>query len=277
MLSHALVCLAATFAAAESPNVDEIVRNAISREVRNQRKLTDYTWEQVSVVKSLSNDAALKKTETKVTEHFNIDGSSYKKVIEKDGKPLSSSEARKEQEKMDKEIAKRKNESAAQRQKRMDDERKERDEAVKFREELMHAFTFHIEGEDKVNGFTAWRIGSEPRMDFKPKSRDGKMLSKVHGRIWVEKTTGEWLKFEVETLEKLTFGGFLATVAPGATIAAQQMRVNDELWHPEWFKVHLNARALWKKFNADAESTFRNFRKFQAESRIVDVTEVEKK
>ena len=138
----------------------------------------------------------------------------------------------------------------------------------------MRAFTFRIEGEEKVNAFTAWRIAGDPRSDFQPKSRDGKMLSKIRGRIWVDKTTGDWLKFDVETLDKITFGGFLASVAPGATISAQQMRVNEELWHPEWVRVKVNARALWKKINADAETSYRNFRKFQVESRIVDTAEI---
>lgn len=267
------------FAAAEpvspAPNVDEIVRNAINREIGHQRRLANYTWEQKSTIRSLSNSAELRKTETRVTEHFNIDGTSYRKVIERDGKPLSAADARKEQERMDREIAKRKSESASDRQKRIDHERKEQEEAIRFREEVMRAFAFRIEGEEKVNAFTAWRIAGDPRPDFRAKSRDGKMLSKIRGRIWVDQKTGDWLKFDVETLDKITFGGFLASVAPGATISAQQMRVNEELWHPEWVRVKLNARALWKKINADVETSFRNFRKFQVESRIVDTAEIQ--
>jgi hypothetical protein len=257
-------------------NVDEMVKKAIDREIHNQRKLANYTWETRSVTDMLSNSAELKKKEVRVHENFNIDGTSYRKLIEKDGKPLSASDARKEQEKMDKEIAKRKAESPSQRRKRQDAEKKELEEGIKFREEVMKAFTFRLEGQEKVNGFSAWRIAGDPRADFKPKSRDGKMLAKIRGRIWVEQASGEWLKFEVETLDKITFGAFLASVAPGAKISAQQMRVNEELWHPEWMRVRLNARALWKKINADMEQTYRNFRKFQTESRIVEVSEVEK-
>jgi hypothetical protein len=53
------------------------------------------------------------------------------------------------------------------------------------------------------------------------------------------------------------------------------MRVNEELWHPEWVRVRINARALWKKINADAETSYRNFRKFQVESRILDTAEIQ--
>ena len=276
MLLDLLVVLTSAVAATvdATPDVNDLVRKAISREVGHQHRLANYTWQE-KIVRNIGDSK--KKPEARVFEHFNIDGTSYRKLIEKDGKPLSDAGARKEQDKMDKEIARRGNEGSSQRKKRIEAQRKDGEEAIQFREEVMKAFTFRIEGEEKVNGYSAWRIAGDPRPDFKPKSREGRMLSKIRGRIWVEKVSNEWLKFDVVTLEKITFGGFIATIAPGATIAAQQMRVNEELWHPEWMRVRLNARALWKKLNAEIEQTYQGFRKFQAESRILEVSEVEKK
>ena len=272
-MSLAILAMLGVAATAE-PDVNDLVRKAIDREIGHQRKLADYTWQELEVSNQVDGK---RKRETKVWDHTNIDGTSYRKLIEKDGKPLSAREARKEQEKMDKEIARRKNESASQRGKRVDAERKEQEEAIKFREEVMKAFAFRIEGEEKINGFTAWRVAGEPRRDFQPKSRDGKMLTKIRGKIWIDKQTNEWLRFDVVTIDKITFGGFIAALQPGARIVAQQMRVNDELWHPEWMRVRLDARALWKKMNAEIETTYRSFRKFQTESRILEVSEVEKK
>ncbi len=251
-------------AAAAPPDARDIVKIAIDREIHNQRQLANYTWQEESVVRV---DGHVKK---KVKEHFSIDGSNYSKLAEKDGRPLPDAEARKEQAKMDKEIARRKNESPSQRDKRLAAERKEVAEGIKFREDVLRAFDFKIEGEDVVNGFKAWRIAGTRRVDFKPKSRDGKMLAKLRGHLWVHQESNEWLKFDVETLEKLTFGAFLATVAPGAHISSQQMRVNESLWHPEWMRVTLQGRALWKKIDFDMEDRYRNFRKFQTESRIVE-------
>jgi hypothetical protein len=271
MISCAILCLLLT--AAAEPDANEIVRKAIGREVGHRLRLANYTWQERRVTKESSG---AKPPETRVWDHFNIDGTSYRKLIEKDGKPLPPNDARKEQEKMDQEMARRRNETESQRSKRLDAERKELDESIRFREEVMKAFTFRLEGDDKVNGFNAWRIAADPRAGFQPKSRQGSILSKIQGRIWVDKQSNEWLKFEMRTLEKISFAGFIATIAPGAVIAAQQMRVNDELWHPEWTRIKLNARALWKRLDGDIEQTYRNFRKFQAESRILEVSEVEK-
>ena len=268
-----LAAILLTLAADAAPDVNDLVRKAIDREVLHQRQLANYTWQQ----RTVSNETdGKRKQQARLWDVFNVDGTSYRKLLEKDGKPLSEADARKEQGKMDKEIARRKNESASQRRKRVEAERKELEEGIKFREEVMKAFAFRIEGEEKVNGYAAWRVAGDPRAGFQPKSREGKILNKIKGRIWIEKQSNEWLKFDVVTLDKITFGGFIAAVQPGATMMAQQMRVNDELWHPEWFRLKLNARALWKKMNAEVEQTYRNFRKFQTESRILDVSEVDK-
>lgn len=252
----------------------EIVRKSLDREIDHQRKLANYTWETVSVERELEKNGKVKKTEVKVHENLNIDGTSYRRLIEENGKPLSAEKARKEQEKMDKEIAKRKNETESQRKKRLNDERKEREEAIKFRREVMDAFDFKLEGEEKVNGLLCWRIAGERKPGFKSKTREGSWLAKMHGKIWVEKQTSEWMRFEVETLEKIRMLGFVATLNPGAVIQVQQMRVNDELWHPQNAKIKINARALWKSFNGDGDVSWRNFRKFQTESTLVAAEEI---
>jgi hypothetical protein len=261
----AVFALPLALALAATPDVREIVKIAIDREIHNKRQLANYTWQEATMVKIDGKPA-----KNKVRDHFYIDGSTYTKLVEKDGRPLPNTEAGKEQAKMDKEIAKRRSESPSQRNKRLAEERKEEAEGIQFREDVMRAFDFQMEGEELVNGFKAWRIAGTRRADFKPKSRDGKMLAKIRGQIWVHQESNEWLKFEVVTLDKVTFGAFLASVAPGARISSQQMRVNESLWHPEWMRVSLQGRALWKKLGFEMEDRYRNFRKFQTESRLVE-------
>ncbi|MCC6538778.1 MAG: hypothetical protein IT162_14580, partial [Bryobacterales bacterium] len=137
-------------------------------------------------------------------------------------------------------------------------------------EEVLRAFDFKLEGEETVAGAAAWRVAGTPRPGFKPTSRDGKVLPKLRGHLWIAQQSGEWVKFEIETLDKITFGAFLASVAKGARISAEQMRVNEELWHPRVERIRLDARALFFKFNAEIENTYRNFQRFSAESRIVE-------
>jgi hypothetical protein len=242
----------------------EIVKRAIGRELENHRNLANYTWQTRNVTAVKGSD-----TKSKTYENFNIDGTSYRKLIEKDGKPLSAAEAQDEQAKMDREIQKRKNESPSQRARRQATEEKEREEGVRFRNEVLQAFDFTMEGDETIGQYKTWRIRADQHPGFKPSSRDGKHLAKVKGKIWVDQASGEWLKFEMETTDKITWGAFIASVAPGSRIVAQQMRVNDELWHPQWIKIAANARALWKHWDATIDVAYQNFRKFQTDSKLI--------
>jgi hypothetical protein len=55
------------------------------------------------------------------------------------------------------------------------------------------------------------------------------------------------------------------------------MRVNDEVWLPKTVNVRANAKvALMKTFRIDMELAYSNYRKFRAESQIIDAQEVPK-
>lgn len=253
--------------AAAAPDTKEIVKRAIGRELENHRNLANYTWQTRSVTAIKGSD-----TKSKTYENFNIDGTSYRKLIERDNQPLPEADARDEQAKMDREIRKRRAESPSQRARRVAEQQKEREEGIRFRNDVLQAFDFALEGEENIGNFKAWRIRADQRAAFKPSSRDGRHLNKVKGRIWVDQGSGEWLKFEMETTDKITWGAFIASVAPGSRIVAQQMRVNDELWHPQWIKVVANARALWKHWDATIDVAYQNFRKFQTDSKLIAAT-----
>jgi hypothetical protein len=56
----------------------------------------------------------------------------------------------------------------------------------------------------------------------------------------------------------------------------EQTRVNDEVWLPRQldFKVDLRL-ALLKNFKVDAEQTFRDYKKFRTDAKIVGIGEIQ--
>ena len=256
----------------DQPDVNAIVRKALSSEIDRQKRLENYTWEQKTIEKTFDQKGKLQNTKIKVFEFLILDGSEYKRLIEEDGKPLNAERTLMEQNKMDKEIERRRAESPSARQHRLDEHTKRRQEGIKFREEVLKAFTFSIAGEEQVKGMDCWKIRAEPSRGFKAQSRPGKMmLGKIRGALWVTKSGSDLMKIDAETTQKITFGGFLVSLNPGAHIALEMMRVNDELWHPEFFRIALNARALVLRMNVEEEIAFRNFHKFKTESKLVSV------
>ena len=66
----------------------------------------------------------------------------------------------------------------------------------------------------------------------------------------------------------------LARLDPGARMVFEQRRVHGEVWLPSHARMQLAARlALVKKLRGEVEVFWRDYRKFQSDSRITEYTE----
>lgn len=260
---HALLIV---LLSALSQDALEIVRKSIDRDITNFDHLKNYTYRQREENRAYDSKGNVKHKQSETSEVLILAGRPYERVIERDDKPLSEKDARKEQEKLDKELAKRQNMSEKDRAK----QEKERRESREFLRELPDAFTFKLLGEDTVSGQPAWIIAAEPRADFKPKHPRAKLLEKVRGKVWIDQRDYEWVKSEAETLETMSFGMALFRVAPGTTIHFEQTRVNNEVWLPGNMQLRGSARVGYVlKLRAEIDLIFSDYKKFQTDSRIV--------
>jgi hypothetical protein len=100
------------------------------------------------------------------------------------------------------------------------------------------------------------------------------LLSKFHGRIWIDKAEVQMSKMDVEALDTVSWGVFLARFHKGSHFMIEQTRVNDEVWLPRQVAFKIDVRlALLKNFNVDEEQTFRDYKKFRTDSKIVRISE----
>src|SRR4051794_2092999 len=175
--------------AAGTPTVDEIMRRSCERESRDLEIRRQYTFRRTDDVKQNGKDGSSKQRELKTWEILYIDGTEYKRLVEKDGKPLNDKDAREEQEKMDREIQKRRNESASDRKRRLDKDRKELDDERQVRLELPNAYNFELLGEENVQGRPSWKIRAEPKPGYEPVHKEAKVFPKLHGTLWIDQGT----------------------------------------------------------------------------------------
>ncbi len=237
---------------------------------RNWRVAEDYAWRETRVFRRLDKSGDLKSQESKTYDVTMIEGKEYERLVLEDGEPLSPEEERKEQEKLDKAVAKLQNESPSDREKRMRKDRKEKEEQEAMFRAIPQAFNIRIEGEDMVDGRDTWILYATPRPGFKATNRRTSWLTKMAGRIWVDKRSYIWLKAEVETLETISFGLVLARVGKGSTMQFEQQLVNGEVWVPRRTEVHFDARvALLARVRGMAEVLYTDYKKFSSDSRII--------
>jgi hypothetical protein len=113
-------------------------------------------------------------------------------------------------------------------------------------------------------------VEATPRPAYRPHSRESNFLPHLRGKLWIDKQSYQWVKLEAEVIHPISWGLFLIRLDPGGRISFDQTRVNDEVWLPKKMMVAASGRlGLFKKLRMQEDITYKNFRKFQAEARIV--------
>jgi hypothetical protein len=256
--------------------IKDLIQKVADNDDKNDKLQRDYTYIEREVEHKLDGKGNTKSTETKTYEVLEIYGEQVEKLIEKDDKPLSTKEAAKEEAKVQKIIDKRKNETDKEREKRLKAEEKDREESRKWVHEISDAYNFREVGSEKVGGREAWVIAAEPRPGFVPHLKYANYLSKFHGRVWIDKADLEVAKMDVECLDTVSWGLFIARLHKGTRFTLEQTRVNDEVWLPQHLAFKLDARlALLKGFKIEDEQTFRDYKKFRTDAKIVGMGEIQ--
>ena len=256
--------------------MQKLFRVVADKDIENDKRQRDYTYIERDVQNKLDGKERTKSTEVKTYEILEIYGAQVQRLIEKDDKPLDAKDAAKEEEKIQKIIDKRKNESESNRKKREEKEEKQREEDRKFVRDVADAYTFKLVGTETLDGRDAWVIDGEPRPGFQPHTSDAKYLSKFHGRVWIDQADLQLAKMDIECLDTVTWGLFLARIHKGTRVMLEQIRVNDEVWLPRHVTFKLDARvALLKEYRLDGEQTYRDYKKFRTSAKILSVGEVQ--
>jgi hypothetical protein len=272
-----LLFQAVHFQADDSLRFKSLVQRVAENEKRNRLLEMSYVYEMTRQKFSLGNNSEVLEAESHTFEVTPLEDGDYRKLVKKDGKPLSEKEARKEQEKLDNNIRKHSSLSKSEREnlekKRTERRRKE----AQLWDEGLKAFDLVLSGEEHLEGRKALIFTMTPRAGYIPRDPDLRILKIIKGKIWVDEVEAQINRAEIEFIEDFKLGaGFLAKVNRGSTLRVWQRKVNDEAWFPYHSEVVVNGRVLvFKGFNLKFVSDFANYRKFETQVNIVPVATTE--
>lgn len=257
--------------------IQALIREAAENDIENDKKQRDYTYTERVEEHKLDGQGKVKSTEVRLYDVLEIYGEQVQRLVSKDGKPLSEKDAAKEEEKVQKIINKRKNESESDREKRLKKEEKDREEDRKFVKEVADAFNFKVAGVENLGGRETYVIDAERGPKFEPHTKAGKVLPKFRFRLWLDRTENQWVKLDATCIDTVSFGLFLARIHKGSHIVIETTRVNDEVWLPRHIALHVDVKiALLKNIDMDQDVTYKDYKKFRTQTRIVGVEEVKK-
>jgi hypothetical protein len=199
----------------------------------------------------------IKSEDVDVSRMILVNGVPFEELVERNGRPLSSEQKRKQKGEFDK----LKRETLEQRAERL---RKQEEENTSIVQEVPRAFDFQIVGEEAVNGRPAYVLQATPHPGYHAQGKYGNMFSKV-GKLWVDKQDFGWIKADGQVIQPFSMGLFLVRLLRGSHITMEQKRVDDGIWMPERIEVRAAARIFFvKSLVIDRVLTYSEYRLPQA-------------
>jgi hypothetical protein len=244
-------------------------RKSVELDQSNWQRMKDYTWIARQTDRLLDSNGQVKSQKTDEWETVVVYGEPHHRMLERNGKPLSAEDQRKEQEKLDQAVAKREHETP----------RSERAGKPISRKSAKRIASFCAS--PRPVRFQAAGRGKDRRA-----RRLGDLGHAQAGRAaqaWRRQAAAQGPSQGVDRQDRVSMGAagsgdhgdhFVWAVyraaEPGAKLEFEQTRVNDEVWLPKREVVRGAARlGLVKKLAGEEETTWNNYRKFQVDSKVV--------
>ena len=266
-----IVCLPAILGA-QDPR--EIVRRSVEIDRKNLEIARNYTYLERREDRELDGSGKVKNTEVQTSDVTLLEGSSYRRLVGRNDRPLSSKEQQREEDKLRKSVEERRKETEEERERRIADWERRRQRQRDPLKELPDAFDFRLAGEEALASGEVYVIDAMPKPGYKPQLPSAAYFPKVKARLWIDKNDYHWARIDVETLDTISFGGFLVRLAKGSRLVIEQAHVNQEVWLPKSVTLRASARvALIMNVRRELIMTFSDYKKFQVDSRVVSTAQ----
>jgi hypothetical protein len=233
------------------------------REVEAHQKQLDkmrenYTFRAFQTTRQLDSSGNTKKVETEEHEVFFVNGHRVEKLVRKDGKDLTPDQARKEQDRVNKEVVKISQPGYKSPE--------EKDDITVAR--LLQIVAFSRPRRVSLNGRDTIAFDFAGDEHAKTHGRDEDALKKVSGTVWIDESDREVSRMSATLDENYHVGfGLLASVAKGTNLVFDQGLIRNEAWLPTAITLHLQARAfLVAGIRADVDIRFDEYKKFQTDA-----------
>src|SRR5271168_149512 len=248
------------FAASEPaalPDAATMLREVEAHQKQLDKVREDYTFRSVQTTRELDSSGNTKKIETEEHEVFFVNGNRVQKLVRKDGKDLTPEQARKEQDRVNKEVIKLSQQG---------EDKPDKDDITVSR--LLQIVTFSKPRRVSLNGRDTIAFDFAGDEHAKTHGRSEDALKKVSGTVWVDERDREVSRMSATLDENYHIGfGLLASVAKGSNVVFDQALIRNEAWLPTAITLHLQARAfLVAGIRADVDIRFDEYKKFQTDA-----------
>jgi hypothetical protein len=232
------------------PDIPKLIGELQENENRVEEILENYSFKQISIKRELGKDGILRETESETSLLTFYKGNRIRRLIEKNGKPLSAGEQEKEDREVqnrikdiEKRIANEEAKTVDQSASGAPDENGRRISIA----EVLRASNLINPRRERLKGreVIVFDFEPNPNFDFKNAKSFLKFFGKTGGVMWIDEKDKQVARLEAELFDSYKIGGgLLAKLRKGASFTLEQDRINDEIWLPTVADINLSVRVL---------------------------------
>jgi len=261
------------------PDIRALLTELQANEDKVEELLDTYSYIQKSTSREFGKDGVLRDKESQTYQLSFYKGYRIRRLIEKNGKPLTPDEQADE----DKKAAKQ----AAEIEKKIEEKEKdpksadssEEDRKISIAEmlrasRLLNPRREHFRDRDVI----VFDFEPNPDFDYKNAKSMLKFFGKIAGVMWIDEKDKQVARIDAHLADSFNIGGgVLAKLKKGSTFTLDQERINDEIWLPSTADINLSVRVLMVK-GIDLNQVVRSYdyRKFMTEVKNAEVKDVAK-
>ena len=257
MLKLLLLIGAATSALATAQGPAELAQKVAAAMETNSEKARAYAYRQHQITVRMDKNGKEIDRNSKTWDVIGLEGSRYRKLVERDDKPLPPREAEKQEQAMRAEAAKRRADRSAGRRLFSTSYSL----SIPYRT-LSRVYDLTLSGEEEIGGRAVFVLKGTPKasQNFTAREREA---ANYTIRLWVEKGSG----YPVRTAMKVITDK--SRMRKGTTLQREDFQSEDGTWLPRAGEISfvLKVVGTFTLWGVSAE-TFSEFKKFQVDSKM---------
>ena len=249
------------------PNINDLLADVRRSQERLENVFQSYahTWTRIS--RDIDSKGRVAKEDVEVFEVFYLAGTPVRRLVQRNGQPLSAKQAREERERVDdlvRDYERRKRKADA-------DGRNERvtvplPRGVPTQDRWISGLLRMCElsnlRRERLGGRSMIVAEFEPRRGVPVNDGLDAQMSKTAGVMWIDEQARQVVRTDTHYRENNS------VIRKGSATTGEQVRLNDEVWLPSYAEMNLSGQLLfgksihrqaifrqsdYKKFNVDAD------------------------
>lgn len=251
------------------PDIPTLMRQVEVHQRQAEMIEKDYFFREDSTVNELNGSGGVKKTEERAFEIYWLQGVRVARMVRKDNKDLSADELKKEDDRIDREVAKEKEKRAKADANGKETDSTGREEITLSR--ILELGSFSNPRRQLIAGRPTILVDYTGDPHVKTRNPGEAALKVLTGTIWVDEQDKAVARIEAHFFDNFKIGGGLVvSVHKDTAFTLANVRINNEVWLPGTLDAHGQARyLLFFSLSGDAHVRSSGYRKFKATSTLL--------